>query len=62
LVLLGQIPDAAGIVGMMCVATAGIAAVRAGARSDRAAAPGGEEATSADVEVGGPCGGAGRDT
>ena len=48
---------------MMCVATAGIGAVRAGARADRAAAPGGEESTSAGVEVGGHCGGgAGRDT
>jgi inner membrane transporter RhtA len=32
LVLLGQVPDAMGIVGMVCVAAAGIGAVRVGAR------------------------------
>lgn len=62
LALLGQIPDATGLLGMVCVATAGIGAVRAGARSEPAAEPRGEAPTSADTEVGGHCGGAARDT
>lgn len=62
LALLGQIPDVTGLLGMVCVATAGIGAVRAGARVDRGAAAGDEELTSVDTEVGGRRGGAYRDT